>query len=89
ALVCLGLAIVGQTAPPKKEPGPDAEFKSRVKPLLTKYCAACHAGADAPAGIDIEALQRKAEVQKDPSKWQRVGRAVFSGIMPPKGRPAP
>jgi hypothetical protein len=83
------MAIVGQTAPPKTEPGSEAEFKSRVKPLLTKYCVACHAGADAPAGIDIDALQRKVEVQKDPSKWQRVGRAVFSGIMPPKGRPAP
>src|SRR5438132_1664322 len=30
------------------------EFEGHTKPFLEEYCIQCHAGADAPGGLDLE-----------------------------------
>src|SRR5579872_250056 len=67
----------------------DAGFNRAVRPLIQKYCVSCHAGKNAPAGIDLASAKDASAVLKNRSAWDRVAQNVGNSHMPPAGSPAP
>jgi hypothetical protein len=98
AFVCagafLGAAVVSpvvfQGAKPKKSTSATAPtYATSVKPVVTKYCAPCHSGGNAPLGIVLSGYPDLASIQKNQDLWNRVSKNVANGNMPPAGAPAP
>ncbi len=58
------------------EPSPE------VRPLLDQYCAGCHSGAKAAAGVNLRGDVRLAV-------WHKALQMVEAGQMPPAGVPKP
>jgi len=83
--LCLGFAGMQQKAVPDKP----ASFTMDVRPLLQKYCAPCHAGAEAPAGVDLAAIKSNAHAEKATGLLARAVANLEAGIMPPAGSPRP
>lgn len=91
ALILLSLAGPLRAADPAApaQPAIDAakQFDDSVKPFLARYCAECHRGAEAPAGLDLEryhdfsALRER--LDEDRSHWQKVVRQLKAEVMPP------
>ncbi len=77
-----------QSAKPAKA-APAPSFSGAVAPVVKKYCVTCHAGGDAPAGVDLSHFPDAASVLKNRELWSRVTQNVASGHMPPDGAPAP
>ncbi|GIW89474.1 MAG: hypothetical protein KatS3mg108_3798 [Isosphaeraceae bacterium] len=64
-------------------------FASQVRPLLDRYCVACHNAEKAKAGVALHAAADKSAIVADRRLWQRVVDQVDAGIMPPDGEPQP
>jgi hypothetical protein len=67
----------------------DDPFASRVRPLLDRYCVACHGESRPKAGVALHAAADRSAVAADRRLWQRVVEQVDAGIMPPDGEPMP
>lgn len=78
--VCLpaGFAATGSRA--GNLPAPQA-----ARAVLTRTCIGCHQGANAPAGLDLRALQFNPDDPHAYGWWVRVHDAVQKGAMPPGG----
>lgn len=59
------------------------EMKKKLIPFLTKYCADCHSGAEAEAGIPVDELKSIDQFLTERKSWEKVYRMINSGIMPP------
>lgn len=101
-LVALGLfRLVGQRPvqastqdpPPPKSPvavTPAADaYASHIKPLLTKYCEACHNEKKMSAGISFELLKDTTSARKVKDLWEKTKELVETKQMPPKNKPQP
>ena len=85
---CLALSAFivcdeGAAASPVQSPGSFAR-------LITGFCADCHTGADAEAGVDLEALSQD-PIAAEFASWRKIARVVADGSMPPRDaeQPAP
>lgn len=83
---CLETASSASTVIRQKSP--TVSFVSDVKPMLAKYCAGCHSGKDATAGLDVTKLSA-ADLMDDSDIWNRVVDRLSKDEMPPKGMPQP
>jgi hypothetical protein len=92
ALFCAGIAVSvaapvrGARRPVKGAAKPTAQptFAHDIAPLVQKYCATCHSGPQATAGITLSGYKDEASVIQARSLWENVQRNVQSGHMPPK-----
>ncbi len=75
--------------PPKAQVGGDEAFKSKVQPLLQKYCYTCH-GATKPEGeFNITKFTSEKSVQEARAAWKEVLTKLHTREMPPKEKPQP
>jgi hypothetical protein len=65
-----------------------ASFARDVGPVLTRYCIGCHTGETARGGVALDDLNAKT-AQQATDLSRRVTQAVYSGLMPPQGKPSP
>src|SRR5262245_36215602 len=64
-----------------------ADLPIQVSQFVGKHCTACHAGAEAEAGLDLTKLSKDLERLDDPARfvvWVKVHDRVQAGEMPPK-----
>lgn len=63
-------------------------FQRDARPLLEKFCHACHAGERIEAELDLSTFQSVADVRRQSAVWKKVRDVLDSGDMPPpEGRP--
>ncbi len=76
-------------APATTDPQFQADFETKLKPFLSKYCLNCH-GADKPkAGLNLARFDKVELLAKDRKIWQRAAEYMASGEMPPDESPQP
>lgn len=66
------------------QPDPAAEFSSRVKPLLTQNCAACHNPAAAKNAAPFLRAATVADMDKTRGLWRNVATQLRNRTMPPR-----
>lgn len=64
-------------------------FAKVVKPLLSEYCASCHAENDAEADVSVDRLSSDLADPSDAQIWQRILKQLELGEMPPTEEPQP
>jgi hypothetical protein len=79
-LACVGL-VGGQAAP--------ADSPAAAARLVARYCHDCHAGEAAEADIDLAAFAAAGDLERRTKLWQRVGRVLAEGDMPPRDSEQP
>jgi hypothetical protein len=57
-------------------------------PLIGKYCMSCHDTEERKGDLAFEGLDFN-QVAADAEIWEKVGRKVGAGVMPPAGNPRP
>lgn len=60
-----------------------------VRPLIERYCIACHGEQTQTAGINLAALLDQQPLVRNRETWERVVDAVDLGKMPPAAVPQP
>src|SRR6516162_7450383 len=61
----------------------DPTFKTKILPLLQKYCVECHKGDKPKGGVTLDAYQSEAHARKDRKNWHTIQHVVAAGDMPP------
>lgn len=69
----------------------EQSYTRDVRPLMARYCHACHSAAKdkIEADVDLAEFATWNDVRKDPRTWQKVREMLDSGQMPPKDAPRP
>ncbi len=62
---------------------PTDEFQAKVAPFAAKYCADCHTGDEAEAGIKLTSYRDAAAFLKARKVWRLAGQKIAAGEMPP------
>ena len=65
-----------------------ADFKTDVKPFVTKYCVKCHQGKEARGQLDLKSIAA-GDAAKQYKAWQSVSEVLHSREMPPEDEPQP
>src|SRR6476646_2889956 len=60
-----------------------------VRPLVQKYCLACHSSKVKKGDLDLERFATVDDIRKEVKPWQAVVEMLEAGEMPPKGKPQP
>jgi hypothetical protein len=84
----LALLPRGAGTPPPAAEAPD-EYATVVRPLVQKYCLACHATKVKKGSLDLERFASLDQVRADLKPWQQVVEQLEAGEMPPKAKPQP
>ncbi len=66
-----------------------ADYATRTEPALKQYCLGCHSTEKHKGDLDLESVNRWADVQRHPKIWQGVAEQLANGEMPPKDKPQP
>ena len=66
----------------------ETAFKTRVQPLLQKYCVRCHDADNMESGIRVDQLTAAMEDRQLPL-WKGILKQVIDGDMPPEDEPQP
>lgn len=74
------MTSVGQTPRPS---APD-EFRSQVRPVLTKACMSCHNDRLQTAGLSFESFLDSGSATQKPELWLKVLDKLIAGQMPPR-----
>ncbi len=61
-----------------------AQFTTKIQPLLTKFCLDCHTGQDAEAGLDLEKFQTRSSILAQREHWEKIVKRIQIQSMPPK-----
>ncbi len=56
---------------------------------FTQYCAQCHSGASAKAGVNIEKLLAQNSLSENFQQWEKIASVLEEKSMPPKSMPQP
>jgi Protein of unknown function (DUF1592)/Protein of unknown function (DUF1588)/Protein of unknown function (DUF1587)/Protein of unknown function (DUF1585)/Protein of unknown function (DUF1595)/Planctomycete cytochrome C len=80
--------VDGEVDAPAQD-GPPLNFAAHVEPVLARFCSGCHNPERAKGGFVLAAYPNEAAAAADHGVWERVARAVRSGLMPPADRPRP
>jgi hypothetical protein len=78
-LVLSGAAVHPETGIPD-----DAEYRERIRPVLTAFCLECHSTKAKKGDLDLERFTTLAEIRKDLRPWLLVIENLENGEMPPK-----
>lgn len=79
----VAVLAMGVATPARVEDPLDAEFRTKVRPVLAKHCAGCHSGRQAAAGLDLSTAWTAKSALAERAKWERVVFNVKSATMPP------
>jgi hypothetical protein len=83
----LALLVVPQAAwsaePPDSRGGPDA-YRREIRPLLERYCYACHGAELAEGDVDFSRLAKWEAAAGDARTWERVDEMLANRLMPPE-----
>ena len=63
-------------------------YAKETRPLLAKYCFACHGDAGPKGELNLARLGAQ-NVFSQPSIWNEIRRRLTAGEMPPDGKPQP
>jgi mono/diheme cytochrome c family protein len=78
-------AGAGHASPP-----PNARtYEEHVRPVLARYCFACHAAAKAKGNLRLDRLSSRISDEADREHWLSIRQRLQAREMPPKGRPRP
>jgi len=82
---CLAVGVSSLTARAAAPAAPDraAEFKSKVQPLLQKYCYECHGDGNTAGELDLDKFHSTANVLASRPMWSKVVRYARTQVMPP------
>lgn len=84
------VALVAKPAALKKPEQPAGpSYAKAVAPFMKKYCAECHQGEKAQAGLAIPADATFQQVQDERSKWESIMDMLEFEAMPPEDKPQP
>lgn len=83
------LATLAIQAAPVSDAALTREFASTVRPVINKYCVACHSGGSPAAGFDLKSYTTVDLVAQDYLRWTTMIHKLESNQMPPKGMPQP
>ena len=61
------------------------DYDGKVRPILKQSCLGCHSTAKRKGELDLEVYARLEDFRRSPQIWQKIGEALDSGEMPPKG----
>jgi hypothetical protein len=75
----LALTLAAAQAPPGDP------FAKDIRPILTKFCGACHGPAKKKGGLDLSPFKTEADAAKEPALWADVMERVQAFEMPPPG----
>jgi hypothetical protein len=67
----------------------DREYTETVRPIVATYCASCHTGERAAAGLDLRQYTTVDAVVQDFAKWDRVREKLAARQMPPPNAKQP
>lgn len=81
-LLLLTLSVYGQQSASNT-------FDREVRPIVGRYCFACHSAAKHTGDVNLERFTSLQTVSLDPKVWQKVYEQISLGEMPPKGMPQP
>ena len=81
------LAVVGSVQ--AQDAALAADYDAQVRPLMAKYCAACHAGEKPEGRFDLAHYEHVGAVLRGRRMWQRVGERLANAEMPPEGEARP
>ena len=65
------------------------KFRQQVKPLLQKYCVACHGRQDFEGKIRLDNIDPNIVSGQHSGRWEDIREAFNSGEMPPEDQPQP
>ena len=83
-----GLLLLTFPAPGQTQSGSDP-FDREIRPMVGRYCLACHSAAKHIGDINLEQFTSMQSLTQDPKVWQRVSEQLALAEMPPKGMPQP
>jgi mono/diheme cytochrome c family protein len=88
ALLCL--ILLAMTSPARAQAADSqAAYLAQARPLIQKYCFACHSSEKHKGDIDLEHYTTLALIRKEVKPWQSMVEQLESEEMPPKGKPKP
>ena len=76
------------------EPAPNVPvvangFATDARPIVARYCFACHSTKAKKGSLDLERFATVEQVRKDIKPWQQMIEQIETGEMPPKDKPQP
>ncbi len=87
-IILLAVALLPQ-AISAQPASTEAIFQRDIRPLLNRYCLACHSAAQHTGDVNLQQFASFNEVVKHPLIWQKVVEQLNVGEMPPKTMPQP
>ena len=82
-LTARGGGAAGPAAAPAAVGDRAAEFKSKVQPLLQKYCYECHGDGNTAGDLDLDKFHSTSNVLASKTMWSKVVRYARTQVMPP------
>ncbi|WP_157606203.1 DUF1592 domain-containing protein [Schlesneria paludicola] len=67
----------------------DDRYPAEVTPFAKKYCAQCHEGDDAQAGVSFAKYADEKSMLKDRRTWEKIFNVLKAGSMPPADEAQP
>ena len=68
-----------------KEPTANlSQYKSKVLPVINKYCSDCHDSENEEGGVNFEKMNPDLFTGQDGEHWEEVLNQINRGDMPPK-----
>ena len=83
-LVCIASSAFAADAPDLQK-----QFDEKVRPVVGKYCFACHSGAQPTAQFDLKSYTSVDQVKEDFPRWSLLADRLTAHEMPPKQLPQP
>ncbi|MBC8135365.1 MAG: DUF1592 domain-containing protein [Fibrella sp.] len=83
--------LIMAASPPRKpvsrpvsaESAGEAQFRTKIQPLLKTYCYACHSGDVKQGNVSFDGIKSYAALRQDRKLFQKVLKNLRSGTMPP------
>ena len=85
---CVLLAPLSASQASSRQPQVSPAESSPLRPVLNRYCVACHNDRLRTADLSLEAMDA-VHVADGAEVWEKVIGKLRSGAMPPPGRPRP
>ncbi len=64
-------------------------YAGEVRPLIARFCLACHSTEDKEGDLDLEVFTKLEDVRRAPGAWRKVVEMLDGGEMPPKDSDQP
>jgi hypothetical protein len=65
-----------------------ARFRTKVEPVLDRFCSGCHGGGSSRGGVTFDPAETTALLENRDLWWKTL-KMLRAGMMPPKGKPRP